>query len=670
MKRILFFFIVLSQLINPRIQAQTPNASTQTLQELPANGNLTGNTVYKITKDATLNTHTVPSGITLIVMPGGKLNVSSGTFKFGKETTIQLQCGGTLQLNNSTLVMGENSYLNIDGQGITGNGTITGSFTALSAPIKRIFGTEIQVNGQWVIDRAYPQWFAPTDNADWSQAFNRAMKMKVTGEVFVPRGTYLIAHTLYVPFGIKLVGEGGRNERNPDRNASILKAAPCATFNGDFMMMVNIKHLTADGKEMAVNENNADWETNHPIAGTEIRKLYFLNDGNVRHRGVLVAGGAWFDQNTWAGCLQAVCQSHNKYSDMRKFTNNTVYPIANHETVNNPKEKLYAFDLTGLGDALVFEGNAVHDASDYNNALKLFYCDGGSINANILNADVVIDNCKGISFSSNHLEGGAQLNIRQSTVSTTANFFEKGNRPSVIITGGEDDQIANVNMNSDLFLFYNGIRGNESLVQIHDRINAISEYDIATDQLTQLTLNNIFRYDIPTHVGGIGHQIAYGINIAKIGESNTLTENYDFKRNSHHFSTLGQISLSNKVRSEYITHNANQECHVYLYGTINGFKWLGESGNYTYGYEILDNNNRVISQQEVLYDYINHNANMELKNGGDAILLRLGGQDIDRRVFVRLFRTHDNSTQSVEIPLSGNSIIYDNGLSVCGYKWK
>lgn len=672
MKRILFFAtgIVLSMFFNFQVKAQTANAPIQQLQEFPSTGSLVGKTVYKITKEATLNAHTVPPGITIIVMPGGKLNVAAGTFNLGKETTIQLQCGSALQLNNSTLIMGENSYLKIDGEGITGRGTIKGNFTALSAPIKRIFGSGIQVGGQWTIDRAYPQWFAPIDNADWSQAINCAMKMKVTGEVFIPRGTYIIAHTLYVPFGIQLRGEGGRNESNPDRYASILKAAPNAAFNGDFMMMINIKHLTPDGKEMAVNEDNATWEANHPIAGTEIRNLYFLNEGSVRHRGVLVAGGAWFDQNTWNGCLQAVCQSHNQYSDMRKFTNNTVYSILSHETVSNPRKKLYAFDLTCLGDALTFEGNAVHDVSDYNDALKLYYCTGGSITANILNADILIDNCKSVLFSANHLETGAQLTIRQSTISTMANFFEKRDRPSVMITGGGDDQIANVSMNSDLFLFYNGKRGTDNLEQNYDRINSISEFDIATDRLTQLSINNLFRYDLPTNMGGLGHQITYGINIAQIGKDNTLTENHDFKRFSYDFSMQGQIALSNKVRKENITLDASQDSHVYLYGAVNGITWFGESGRYTYGYEILDNSNRVISQQKELPDYINHNAQMELKHGGSGVLLRLGGQDTDRKVFVRLFRTRGRSTQSVEIPLSGNSTIYDNGLSVCGYKWK
>lgn len=683
MKRILFFFvsIVFSQFIN--VQAQTANAR---LQAFPDNGNLTGNTVYTITGNVTLSTHSLPPGITIIVMPGGELNVARGTFHFGNGTTIQLRCGGTMQLNNSTLFLDDNSYLNIDGEGITGSGTITGNNTALSAPIRRIFGSEIQVNGRWTLDRAYPQWFAPTNNADWSQAFNRAMSMKRTGEVLVPRGTYLIAHTVYVPFGIQLIGEGGRNESNPDRNASILKAAPDASFNGEFMLMVNIKHLADDGTELkGVNENNATWETNYPIAGTAIRKLYFLNNESKPHRGVLVAGGAWLDQNTWNGFLQAVCNSHNQYSDMRKFTGNTVYPVTKLNPADIPLKKIYAFDLVGLGDALIFEGNAVHDAGDYNHALKLSYCTGGSINDNILNADVHIDNCKGITFSANHLEGGAQLYIRQSTVTTNANFFEKGIYPSVIITGGGDDQVSNVSMNSDLFLHYNGNRGDNDIGRVRDRLNAINEYDMATDPLTQLAINNLFRYDLPTNVGGIGHQITYGINIAKIdnnvrdsildNDNILLSESYDFKRYSHDFSAQGYIGVSNKVKNEYITNDAIQGSHVYLYRTVGGITWVGESGNYTYGYEILNNNNQVISQQAELPAYENENENKEiitLNYGEGGVLLRLGGANVDRRVFVRLFRTNKNSkiTKSVEIPLSGNSVIYDNGLSVCGYKWK
>ena len=87
MKRILFFAtgIVLSMFFNFQVKAQTANAPIQQLQEFPSTGSLVGKTVYKITKEATLNAHTVPPGITIIVMPGGKLNVAAGTFIWAKK---------------------------------------------------------------------------------------------------------------------------------------------------------------------------------------------------------------------------------------------------------------------------------------------------------------------------------------------------------------------------------------------------------------------------------------------------------------------------------------------------------------------------------------------------------------------------------------------------------
>ena len=96
--------------------------------------------------------------------------------------------------------------------------TLVGNDTVLVAPIAKIFGDGVAVEGSWKIDRAYPQWFyddsSMTDaekllNADWSGAINSAILMKRTGEVFIPRGDYYVKSPINVRVGINLIGETG-----------------------------------------------------------------------------------------------------------------------------------------------------------------------------------------------------------------------------------------------------------------------------------------------------------------------------------------------------------------------------------------------------------------------------------------------------------------------------
>ena len=122
----------------------------------------TSNSTYNITTDITLESDTViPDNVTLIFQ-GGKI------------------------LSNTPL-------------------TLTGQRTRIVAPICQIFGEDIEVDGSWDIDRAYPQWFGyatyqtpvdylpPATCRDAGPAINKAIKMKQMGEVFLPKGIYVIA---------------------------------------------------------------------------------------------------------------------------------------------------------------------------------------------------------------------------------------------------------------------------------------------------------------------------------------------------------------------------------------------------------------------------------------------------------------------------------------------
>jgi hypothetical protein len=65
---------------------------------------------------------------------------------------------------------------------------------------------------------------------DSSAAINKAIQMKLTGEVFLPRGIYKVNNTIKVRCGIILTGELGMYD-NSERNATILVPGT----DGDFM---------------------------------------------------------------------------------------------------------------------------------------------------------------------------------------------------------------------------------------------------------------------------------------------------------------------------------------------------------------------------------------------------------------------------------------------------
>ena len=93
-----------------------------------------------------------------------------------------------------TLTMPADVTLYFIGGMLSGSGKLIGNKTKIIAPIKQIFGTSLNVSGTWEIERAYPQWFGAqsyqsisTSSADIASAINKAIEMKQTGEVFIPR---------------------------------------------------------------------------------------------------------------------------------------------------------------------------------------------------------------------------------------------------------------------------------------------------------------------------------------------------------------------------------------------------------------------------------------------------------------------------------------------------
>lgn len=647
------------------------STTSQILNLSELNETMVAETSYKVTSTKRFTQNNVlPEGASIYIMPGGQLTLSGATLKCLQGSSIYVM-GGELLLDKGHIALAENTHMSLDGSIIDGTGSITANKTTLSAPIRQIFAQSIQVKGKWIIDKAFPQWFTESKTIDWSTAINKAIVMKGAGEVFLPRGVYPIAHTLYVHYGIKLVGEPGRKEKSTyrgyDHNCTILTPAKNGNhFNGGYMMMMNVKH---EGINENITQDNAQWETAYGISGTEVRNLYFDNDGNQHFKAILAAGSMTIAQNSFHSCLQAVAFINGNYSDMRRVTNNTVYVPGNVNT-GSKREPLYAFDIKGLGDALIFEGNAVHDSDNYTRALRVTSSMGGSINANILNGDILIKNCKGIVYSGNHSEVGAQLTIKESSVTMHSNFFEKGTRPSIVIEGGENGGVSTVAMNSSQFIFIDQLRyANETAQQNLERINGISEVDIAIDKFTNLNLNNSYRNDIPS-ANNIGSQYLFGVNIAQLNKSQ-LKSNNQLNRMSHTLSTHGAIGKNLRPSSPIVS--MPRDSRISLYGKNGNVKWLGENGSYAYCYEIIGDDGRVSKQGQNITDYKTNHANQHMDFNGDGLLFNVTRDETISPytpLYARIYRQGPDGLKSIDLPIASSRYFYDNGISIAGYKWR
>lgn len=80
---------------------------------------------------------------------------------------------------NEDITVPANCVLEFDGGSLSGNKTLTGNNTGISAGLVKIFHTDIVLAGTWGIDEYYPEWFGAKGNGstDDSTAINTLVKM-------------------------------------------------------------------------------------------------------------------------------------------------------------------------------------------------------------------------------------------------------------------------------------------------------------------------------------------------------------------------------------------------------------------------------------------------------------------------------------------------------------
>ena len=590
--------------------------------------------------------------------------------------------------------------------------TLTGENTKILAPITQIFGTKIKTAGTWDIDRVYPQWFGVVtyesfqdytnpnlDISDAAVAINRAIVMKQRGEVFLPKGIYVLKTPVILRDGIQLVGEKGMEPHgNNDFRGTILQTwreldnTTIDDENGNYMVYVNYGPLT-DDPNAAVGQLTDGGFLAGQITSIKDIELYnfipYLNNPSAQIikqsttaclKGIYATENVMLDHVRFYNLRNALTYDKNKYIDSKKVTYCDY--VCNHKYFGS-LPKLFAFDFGSLGDDLMFDHNSIQDGK-YNKGLHLHHCFGGTIRGNVMHADIEIKECKAITFSNNHMEYGPVIQIFASAVSMNDNYIERAYRtPIEIIPDSEEaDDFRDktiLSMHNDAIVFKDNAReffefpevsgeGQQAVINFNYflyRLLTASLYDIKIDWNTVLNLDHVFRYRIGLIAGKM---YPTGIKICK-SDGTSFDEFNDFS-----------YMLSQKVDKSFTLNNINNiTVDTAMFNT--DLYWLYLTGSYVYKYQIIyDKERRLLATRgnSQLFDVSNHeNQNIVVtQNMLNGILLCIN--DINGnsgRATIRLFRKSGTDWETgddlkyVDIPNTNNHYFYDNGICINGYRW-
>lgn len=352
------------------------------------------------------------------------------------------------------------------------------------------------------------------------------------------------------------------------------------------------------------------------------------------------------------------------------------------------------FNFGGLGDQLQFSHNHVNSLCQ-----KLLFLNvsmGASVFSNILNGDFKVRRCKGVTIFSNHLEAGheltgSQIQVEDSFVEIDSNYFEKGSRPSLYLEGSGRDRsiVTSTNnaicfMNVDKIKNVNGAFVPETIQEKVQRYRETCEYDIYMNEKVCLNLTDTYRMDL---MSGSSVSMPYGVLIDT--PAGPLRE---FNCHSYFASQNSAVLENYCVRASRNIRQLNSP-FIYQFG-INPDDdkkalWLGATGDYSYSYQIIWDRTRKIMKTDNGSDKfelappappskIGTKTLQMVFNQTKVVALRLHCPTTGYQCMVRLERMGTIksgdlqylSYEYVEIPLSGADRIYDNGISVAGFKWK
>lgn len=623
---------------------------------------------------------------------------------------------GALEIGSGmTLTIGEGSEITVSSTGwIEGDGTLNGNFTHINAPMKQVFYNGLDVGGNWSNGRIYPQWFgavaydceAPSNPEYSSDAIMKSAKMAGTGEVFISRGFYILDKPIDLDCGVTISGEPGlyKNDKfgtiliaklnysqigweiTEDKSSGGIKNEPKYDKNGDcvsaeqplsnYLFRINIDPNKVELKMKLKMEYPPMCATirNLRIKNKTYPKKFFVFDKLLSC--VLAGDSTAFDNVIFDDFGQAV-RYVDQYLDNKRVTNCTFYC--------NPPEytgtlKLYAFDMGFLGDGVLFEHNAIHDGI-YNKGLRLSNSGGACVNANIINADVLIHNCRGVDFSENHIEERHTIRVNSSQASLRNNFIWIDNSPSVMVYADDYQNKSIVTMSGNVFrfidtVFYTRIekdKNNKDVIVVEDDMPSNEAFEcaaeVAVDEFSALDISNCFRYWGGRGFGGT--QVS-GIHISKMEGVDAFMPFDEFNNFSYSLSQRSTISGGFEIDGRFSVDSvpASQISPIAMLNE--NVLWRGGNGEYSYTAQVLFDAPREIGLDAVdisFWEASGSKGNVNVEVNQKGVLINLGKSS--GRYLLRLvrMRSDDLTFKYVDIPICDTTYLYDNGLSVNGFKW-
>lgn len=530
---------------------------------------------------------TFADGTVLEVKEGGCLEVTSNV-TIGKNCRIYAGSEALSLLEKKSLTIGQNSVLHLQRHSVIGSGTLVGDFAQIEAPLVEIFGSKVKVEGDWLNDRVYPQWFgavaykscgeaSAASSVCSADAIERAVRMAVYGEVFIPRGYYRIARTIKLQFGVNIRGASSVewDYDGVTKYGTVLVSAfdyeglksrlqgvddNCESCKeNNYLIEINVQWVEIEdemlNKKIIVPRSEIEYTTRETsIKNLRLRNssLPLLKDIGREQAylmyGILSGASLNMDGVTFQHFGQALRFTDN-YIDNKCVVNCTMSEYWDAYMLNQDEaHKPYAFNMGFLGDALMFAHNGV--SGFVNKGLLVNNCGGAMICDNIITAESKIRQSKAVDFSSNHLERGTILKIEDSEVTMRSNYFWLGQEPVVQISGADGSVVS---MDGDAFRFYDSAfyMSQSDFEKTKDdngaayRINA----DIALDRQSKLNLSNVYRY-----WGGEGFSsmLTCGVHVCEWMDDGSFGEVLDvFKRFSYALSRNCQISTGFKANMHF-----------------------------------------------------------------------------------------------------------------------
>ena len=571
--------------------------------------------VVEITSDSTIEkiSSNVPR-VHLVVGKGVHIDFNEN-FAFADGTVIEIKEGGCLEVTSNvavgkncriyagsealslsedkTLTIGQNSVLHLQRHSVIGSGTLVGAFAQIEAPLVEIFSSTVKIDGDWLNDRVYPQWFgavaykscgeaSAASSVCSADAIERAAKMTVYGEVFIPRGYYRIARTIKLPFGVNIRGassvewdydgvtkygtvlvsafdyEGlkSRLQGVDDNCESCKENNYLIEINVQWVVIVENPEDDAEKwKKIIVPRSEIEYTSRETsIKNLRLRNssLPLLKDIGREQAylmyGILSGASLNMDGVTFQHFGQALRFTDN-YIDNKCVVNCTMSEYWDAYMLNQDEaHKPYAFNMGFLGDALMFAHNGV--SGFVNKGLLVNNCGGAMICDNIITAESKIRQSKAVDFSSNHLERGTILKIEDSEVTMRSNYFWLGQEPVVQIYGSDGSVVS---MDGDVLRFYDAaFYMNQSDSEDTEAENGAIykiKADIALDKQSKLSLSNVYRYWTGESFSSM---LTCGVHVCGRLDDGSFGEVLDvFKRFSYALSRNCQISTGFKANMHF-----------------------------------------------------------------------------------------------------------------------